>query len=76
MGSAGAAQPILLGTIVINAFTALFTAWQAAITTALTIPPAFIEPKFAAYLTSLQTALTAVQGTLITWPSQKHKVDS
>lgn len=74
IGGLGAAQPILLGTVVISAFTAFFASWQTEIATWITSPP--IDPNGLIYLQNLQTALTTLQSTITNWPSQKHKVDA
>jgi hypothetical protein len=64
------AQPVMLGTTVLGAFTALFTAWQNAL--ALATPPP-LDPNYIAYKAAMVTAVTAVQGTLATWLSTKTK---
>ena len=74
IGGPGAAQPILLGTTVIGAFTAFFASWQTEIATWIASPP--IDPNGLIYLQNLQAAITTLQSTITNWPSQKHKVDA
>jgi hypothetical protein len=79
MGAEGAAQNILLGSNVYDAFftgvNALVTLWQAAASTLGSAPdPTGVAAQ--AYGTALNTALTTFGATAANWKSSKHKVDA
>lgn len=72
MGSSSASQALVLATMT-TAMTTLFGTWSAAATALKTgggTPAAVIT-----YAGALETAIAAVQGTLSSWNSSKHKAD-
>lgn len=64
----GATEPLLLGQIVLAAFTALFSAWLTALN--ISSPPP-TDPNWAVYKSSMITAVTVIQNTLANWLSSK-----
>jgi hypothetical protein len=74
LGAATADQNILLGKVVNTDFNTFWTAWQAAITTALGAEPP--GTPFYVYLGALQTAIGVLQTASNNWGSTKHKIDA
>jgi len=61
-------DPVLKGTAVIAAFTALFNAWAAALANST---PAPVDGNWIAYKSAMAPAIGAIQSTLALWPSLK-----
>lgn len=73
IGGAGAANPLLKGTETITAFGAMFGAWATAL--GVLAGSAGLPPDVLTYANAMVVAVSAIQGTLVEWPSKAHFQD-